>query len=112
MAYLNGLGPNNQGPLTGRGLGNCAKGTNTAGRIGMGLGGLGVGLGMAWRLGRGLRGRGFGMNNGGRLGGRFQPFYQPQQMDKTDEKAELDQYKENLKRELEAIDNRLNEIEE
>lgn len=109
MAYLNGLGPNNQGPLTGRGLGNCVKGTSTAGKIGLGLGGLGVGLGMAWRCGRGLRGRGQGF---GTRGGRFQSAFQPQQMDKTNEKAELDQYKENLKLELEAIDKRLNEIEE
>jgi len=32
MPNLNGRGPRNEGPRTGRGLGNCAPNTNTAPR--------------------------------------------------------------------------------
>lgn len=68
MANLNGKGPNNEGPLTGRGLGNCKDGTDRVVEgIGRGLGrvyGRGLGRGMRQRVaGRG--GRGFFRNGNG-----------------------------------------------
>lgn len=39
MSQLNGLGPNNQGPMTGRGLGKCNGGFGGRGRsFGLGCG--------------------------------------------------------------------------
>ena len=60
MPGLNGTGPNGQGPMTGRGMGNCntTENVNTARPFGAGLG-RGFGRGM----GRG-RGRGFGLGRG------------------------------------------------
>lgn len=58
MANLNGKGPNNDGPMTGRGLGNCKEATDR----------VATGLGLGRRLGRGL-GRGLNQRAGGR-GGR------------------------------------------
>jgi len=60
MANRNGLGPDNEGAMTGRGLGNCNTDNKTADKVGQA-----VGVGMA--LGRGL---GRGMAQGGRGRGR------------------------------------------
>lgn len=43
MANLNGMGPNNQGPMTGRGMGTCGGGTGMGRRGGRGGRGLGRG---------------------------------------------------------------------
>jgi len=87
MANRNGMGPLNQGQLTGRGLGNCATGNNI-GKIGLGIG---AGLGMAWRcrkgLGRGARGL--------------------WQNSPLDVKESLVHYKEQLKQELANIEKQL-----
>jgi Family of unknown function (DUF5320) len=79
MAGRNGTGPTGEGPLTGRGLGNCNPKTNTEdnqdinnqdlprGR-GLGLGnGRGPGRGMGRGLGQG-GGRGMGRGQGGGRG--------------------------------------------
>jgi hypothetical protein len=51
MAFLDGTGPRGQGPMTGRGMGNCA-GTNRVGsRAGFGFG-RGRGCGNGQGLGR------------------------------------------------------------
>ncbi len=79
MPGFNGTGPSGQGPMTGRGLGNCSpnrvnadqnqpnNGTNTLRPIprffGWCRGGFGRGLGMGRGFGRGLR-SGRGMGNG------------------------------------------------
>ncbi|MBU0491857.1 MAG: DUF5320 domain-containing protein [Chloroflexi bacterium] len=67
MPRFDGTGPAGQGPLTGRGLGNCTPQPNAPQRFSR-LGGLGQRLGL--RLGRGT-GRGAGMGRGrGRGAGR------------------------------------------
>ncbi len=67
MANRNGLGPNNKGPMTGRGLGTCKsevkdRRDNISGFMARGFGGRGS-------RGRGFfegQGRGMGRRNGGR----------------------------------------------
>jgi len=74
MPRFDGTGPMGQGPLTGRGLGNCVPQPNTSQRfpvlsgLGQRLGlGLGRGAGRGAGLGRGLgRGRGRGAGRGRR----------------------------------------------
>jgi hypothetical protein len=53
MANRNGMGPLNEGPLTGRGRGNCLQITNNAARIGVSLGLMGL----AWGCRRGMGNR-------------------------------------------------------
>lgn len=60
MANLNGKGPRNEGPMTGRALGNCKEATDR----------LAEGLGLGRRLGRGP-GRGLNQRVGGRGGRGF-----------------------------------------
>jgi hypothetical protein len=57
MAFLDGTGPRGQGPMTGRGMGNCTGANRVGSRAGYGFG-------------RG-RGAGFGMGNGLGLGRSF-----------------------------------------
>lgn len=66
MAKRNGLGPDNEGPLTGRGLGNCVEGAQK----------VIDGVSKARALGRGRaisggRGMGRGLNRGQRRRSRF-----------------------------------------
>lgn len=104
MANRNGMGPMNQGPLTGRGLGNCGTGSNI-GKIGLGIG---AGLGMAWGCRRGL-GRGRGVRGGG-LGQGGRGFWQTTP---TQVKESLAQYKEELKQELANVEEQLtNKVDE
>ena len=91
MANRNGMGPMNQGALTGRGLGNCATGNNM---------GIGAGFGMAQGSRRGL-GRGIG-NRRANLGARG--FFQASPL--SDEEA-LKQYKDELKQELASVEEEL-----
>lgn len=102
MANRNGMGPLNQGPLTGRGLGNCVT-TNNIGKIGLGIG---AGLGMAWGCRRRL-GRGPG-NRGGGLGIGARGFFQE---NSSEDNETLIQYKEQLKQELSNIEKQLSEKE-
>lgn len=60
MANRNGLGPNNEGAMTGRGIGNCTTDSKSTDKVSQA-----VDIGMA--LGRGL---GRGMAQGGRGRGR------------------------------------------
>ncbi len=76
MANGNGLGPYNDGPMTGRGLGNC--GSETKDRSGNIEETVGKGFGPG-NYGMGLRNRGLNANQGrgmGRRGGRRQFFRQ------------------------------------
>ena len=55
MPARNGTGPMGQGPMTGRGLGNCTGAYRTAYGYRMGLGmGRGAGFGMGRRAGFGM----------------------------------------------------------
>jgi len=78
MPRMNGTGPTGQGPMTGRGLGNCAPQPGATrrfpslGGLGQRLGrglerGVGIGRGLGRGIGRGLgRGRGRGAGRGRR----------------------------------------------
>jgi len=64
MPLLDGTGPMGQGPMTGRGLGNCTgRGFNPWPMPGGYGRGFGTGMGMGRGFGRG-RGRGIGMGLG------------------------------------------------
>lgn len=78
MPRMDGTGPMNEGPMTGRGQGNCMVGLGEEDVVGRGRGlgrgvgrGLGLGLrrgagrGLARGMGRGI-GRGLGLGRGGR----------------------------------------------
>lgn len=71
MAYRDGTGPQGLGPMTGRGMGNCAPGANAQSNfngIGRGMSrGLGVGMGLGRGMGR--RGLGLGIGRGQRFFG-------------------------------------------
>lgn len=98
MARRDGTGPAGQGPLTGRGLGNCTGVSNTAYGYGRGLG-MGAGLGM---------GRGAGCGRG------FGRFYTaaPAPITYTSQKDFLAAQKEDLKNRLEIINSQLNNLAE
>lgn len=83
MPGFDGTGPNNQGPLTGRGLGPCGRG-----------------LGFRRGFGRGF-GRSFGFAT---------PFMQPQIITEVEEKELLQEELEVLKQEMQEIQKRLKEI--
>ncbi|MFO7791803.1 MAG: DUF5320 domain-containing protein, partial [Candidatus Saliniplasma sp.] len=118
MPRGDGTGPEGMGPMTGRGLGYCT-GHSTPGFT------KGPGRGLARGFGRGI-GRGLGRGfRGGRR--RFAPRREmipvpvgmprgPQQgtyysgYDKEDEIEDLKDYAESLKRELEEVEGRLEEL--
>lgn len=110
MASRNGMGPMNQGPLTGRGMGNCVGGGLSARKIGMGIGaGVGMGIGLARGFGGG-RGRGLGI---GQRGARFQQMASPvYNNNQTDSKEALEAYKEELQRELADVDSKITQVGE
>ncbi len=59
MSNLNGMGPNNDGPMTRRGLGKCVTKTSTINKIRPGMGiGTGLRLGLRRGMNQGGRGRG------------------------------------------------------
>lgn len=100
MANLNGMGPNNMGPRTGRGQGNCTSTLNPGQKIGLGLGmGMGIAYGMNQRLGR-RRGR--GMNNLAFRQNRFKMngFNNPRFQNNEES---MEDYKNFLEQELERI---------
>ncbi len=97
MPRGNGTGPAGQGPLTGRGLGNCTGVQNTAYGYGRGLG-MGRGPGM----GRGAgNGRGFG----------YYPAA-PAPITYASQKDFLAAQQEDLKNRLEIINSQLNDLVE
>jgi len=100
MANLNGMGPNNRGPLTGRGMGNCTGNASTASKIGAGLG---VGLGLAWAGRRNFRQRGFGGGRGRNfnMGGRNLPRFQ-------EDEESVEAYKSFLEEELKRVNDATN----
>jgi len=80
-----GTGPNGQGPMTGRGMGPCGRG-------------MGYGRGM----GRGM-GMGYGCNGC--------PYYGfVGRMTKEDEKEYLEDEKAALQKEMEAVDERIQDL--
>lgn len=97
MANLNGMGPNNQGPLTGRGNGNCTSTSTTASKIGAGLG---MGLGLAWAGRRGFKNAGFRGRQAFHLGRRNKTGFQA-----TYDTVEA--YKSFLEEELKRINNQI-----
>ena len=88
MPNFNGMGPNNQGPMTGRGLGPCGGGR------GFGRG-FGRGRGFAWRA-------------------RALPIQQvqPTAITEKQEKQFLEQDLEALKEEMKEVEKRLKEFKE
>ncbi len=98
MPIRNGSGPSGQGPLTGRGLGNCTGASNTAYGYGRGLG-MGMGPGM---------GRGAGCGRG------FGRYYTaaPAPIAYASQKEFLTVQQEDLKNRLEIINSQLNNLAE
>lgn len=89
MPGYDGTGPNNQGPMTGRGLGFCPRGN---------------GFGFRQGFGRGLgRARRFGFRAG------FQQM-QPVQFSEADEKKVLEAELKELEAEKDLIQKRLKEL--
>jgi len=105
MPRGNGTGPMGAGPMTGRGTGYCAVAVATPGFANQaGYGGLGRGMG------RGAGGRGRGMGFGFR-----NRFYAPETMqvqpiNADQEKEYLANEAKALENDLEAIKNRLDEL--
>lgn len=104
MAGLNQMGPFNEGPMTGRGLGRC---TNSAGNYadyfaGRRGGGLRRGnrafAGRGGGFGRGFNGYGYGMNRGQVNTENIPPFNK-------------DEYINNLKNERDWLDNEIKRAE-
>ncbi len=96
MPRGDGTGPLGQGPMTGRGLGNCA-GNDRAGGFGRGYG---YGFGRGFGAGRGFgRGWGFGFGAGNRP------------VDKETEKSWLENAIAGLKSQLQSLENRRKDIE-
>ncbi|MFP4050403.1 MAG: DUF5320 domain-containing protein [Thermoplasmata archaeon] len=134
MPRGDGTGPDGLGPMTGRALGYCAGYSSPGFTKGIGRG---LGRGLARGRGRGI-GRGLGRGFRGGRGRAFSPpvdrpvvpytprrvpvyseGYQQEgtstyssQYTKEDEIKELKAYAEDLKRELEEVEKRIDEISE
>ncbi len=118
MPGFNGTGAMGGGSRTGRGLGYCAPGAGSSVPVGnsvyygVGRGGYprGGGRGQAW--GGGGRGFGRGMGYGVRPGAYYPPIASPAyQMDPAAERGFLEQQANGLQGELNAVRQRLEEIE-
>ncbi len=98
MPRRDGSGPAGQGPLTGRGLGNCTGVQNTAYGYGYGRG-LGLGMGMG-------RGAGYGRGFGG--------YYAtaPAPVTYASQKDFLTAQQSDLKNRLDIINSQLNNLTE
>lgn len=100
-----GTGPMGQGPMTGRGAGFCA-GYDVPGYVNQAVPGYGCGRGFGGFgrfYGRGGRARGYGY---GRGFGVFQPATTP-----ADERGILDAQESFLAKELEAVRQRISDLE-
>ena len=108
MPVRNGTGPMGQGPMTGRGLGNCPGAANTAYGYRMGLGmGRRSGFGMGRRAGYGIglgRRAGFGMG--------FNRFYNEEPIANMSQKEYLTTEMDILKERLEVISSQLENLTE
>ena len=102
MPRRNGTGPAGQGPLTGRGLGNCNGAGNAVYGYGYGYGrGLGMGMGLGRRAGYG---RGFG--------GYYASAPVPEPVAYVSQKDFLTAQQEDLKNRLEIINSQLQNLAE
>ena len=104
MPRGDGTGPNGQGPLTGRGRGYCAGYNSPGFANGVPAGGRG----MAWRRGRG---RGFRLVSQPQLVPVQQVQPQPVSVQQVDERQLLEQDKEDIKEEVKALKEELDQIE-
>ena len=113
MPRGNGTGPIGEGPMTGRGMGNCV--TNSApgymnlgqGRFGVGRGGQpwGCGSGRAWGRGRsGYRGSGWGRGP--------RPAYESAPANTEEEKKHINEEINSLQAELDNLKKYLTELDE
>jgi len=102
-----GRGPAGAGPRTGRGLGYC-NGYDSPGFTKPGPG-MGRGFRRGFGPGRGMR-RGY---NEGDARGVYAPNYSPQQREysKEDEIDDLKEYAKDMKRELDDVVKRIEELE-
>ena len=105
MPGLNKTGPQGQGPMTGRQMGNCT-GARPVAFYGRGMGRVTHGFGR----GRGFRNRSFAMGIG--RGFRFNQNYNTQNVEYSpeDEKQFLQEQKEFLRNQLNEIDKQLQEL--
>ncbi len=101
-------GPGGLGPLSGRGMGNCAGSRNAGYGAGMGRG-YGRGMGGGRGFGRGM-GRGAGAGFRGGWGAR-QGYQQAQSLSPADEAGTLKEEEMALKNELKAVQDRLSTLE-
>ena len=113
MPYGNGMGPEGNGPGTGRRMGYCAgydrPGCYNKGR-GMGAGrGFGAGRGMNRGGGFSGSGRGFGRSGFSAAGRFFGGFYQGNNVNEIDF---LKEQQEDLELELAAVKERIKTIDE
>jgi len=92
MANRNGMGPFNQGPLTGRGRGTCSPNSNAATKLGVGLG---MGM-LAWGCRRGMGRQGFRSRGFFNMGRSKNAGFQ-------DNPESLDEYKSYLEEELALV---------
>ncbi len=119
MPRGDGTGPSGMGPMTGRGMGYCAgfdvPGFVNSGPVGYGRGRGFAGRGLGRGYGRGLgMGRGFGWRSAGYgvppyYGGAYNWDYQP--YTKDEEMTSLRNQADYLKEHLEAIEKRIEEID-
>ncbi len=106
MPGFDGTGPAGMGPMTGWGRGLCTAYGRRVGRRA-----FGPGLGWGGR-GRGWRHRFWATGSPGWGGGWFRgPYYEPDYYTGEDEMAVLKEQAGWLKEELEAIEQRLSELE-
>lgn len=99
-----GRGPTGYGPRTGRGLGHCA-GYDSPGFT---KPGPGMGRGFARGFGRGMR---RGLNRGPMRS--YTPYYQREvEYNKQDELDDLKSYATEMKKELDAVMDRIDKLEE
>lgn len=113
MPRYDGTGPERQGPGTGKGMGRCT-GINRSEAPGRPYSGYGRGRGMSYGRGSGRgmgRGHGMGRCMGGVHRGRMNyaqmPAYAPVP---EDEKLRLEEFAEQLKADLDNIEERIEEL--
>ena len=109
MPGFDGTGPQGQGPMTGGGRGLCNPRAIGYGSPFAGGFGYGRGFGMGRGYGRGF-GRGMGMGMG--MGYGYGPGYGPRYpLEPADETAQLKAEADYMKKSLDAINKRLEELE-